>query len=154
MGMATAICSSFKQELMQGTHNLGSNTIKALLVKASSTLVSTNQTNVGTPGTGAPATTNIGTDEVSGSGYSAGGVSCTAGSVGLTGTVAYWQPGGAISFGTVTLATAFDAVVMYNSTQTGKAIAVWNFGSTTVNNGTFTINLPTNDSSNALIRLN
>lgn len=154
MGMATAICSSFKQELMQGGHNLGSNTIKALLVKASSTLTSTNQTNVGTPGTGTPSTANIGTDEVSGSGYIAGGATCTAGSVGLTGTVAYWQPGGAISFGTVTLATAFDAVVMYNSTASGKAVAVWNFGSTTVNNGTFTINLPTNDSSNALIRLN
>ena len=154
MGMATAICSSFKQELMQGGHNLGSNTIKACLVKASSTLVSTNQTNVGTPGTGAPTTANIGIDEVSGTGYTAGGVTTTVGSVGLTGTVSYWQPGGAISFGTVTLATAFDAVVLYNSTQTNKAIAAWNFGSTTVNNGTFTINLPTNDSSNALIRLN
>ena len=154
MGMATAICSSFKQELMTGTHNLGSNTIKALLVKASSTLVSANQTNVGTPGTGSPSTANIGTDEVSGSGYTAGGVTCTAGSVGLTGAVAYWQPGGAISFGTVTLSTAFDAVVMYNSTSSSRSVAVWNFGSTTVNNGTFTINLPTNDSTNALIRLN
>ncbi len=138
---------------MQGGHNLGTNTIKAALVKASSTLVTANQTNYGA-GSGSPTTANVGTDEVSGAGYVAGGVSTTAGSVGLTGAVSYWQPGGAISFGTVTLATAFDAVLLYNSTASNKAIAGWNFGSTTVNNGTFTINLPTNDSSNALIRLN
>jgi hypothetical protein len=42
---------------------------------------------------------------------------------------------------------------LYNNTASNKAIASWNFGSTTVNNGTFTINLPPNDANSALIRL-
>ena len=140
MANTTAICSSFKQELLTGTHNLNSNTIKAALYLASATV-------------NAATTAYSVTNEASGAGYTAGGITCSAGTAGLTGTTSYWQPGGALSYGTVTLATAFDAVLLYNSTQTNKAIAVWNFGSTTVNNGTFTINLPANDSSNALIRL-
>jgi hypothetical protein len=140
MANTTAICSSFKQELMTGTHNLNSNTIKAALYLTTGSI-------------GASTTVYTATGEASGSGYSAGGITATSGTVGLTGSTAYWQPGAALSFGTVTLATAFDCVLLYNSTQTNKAIASWNFGSTTVNNGTFTINLPTNDSSNALIRL-
>lgn len=140
MANSTAIASTFKQELMQGTHNLGSNTIKAALYLTTGTL-------------GAATTAYSATGEASGAGYTAGGISTTAGSVGLTGTTAYWQPGAALSFGTVTLSTAFDAVLLYNNTSSNKAIASWNFGSTTVNNGTFTINLPTNDATNALIRL-
>jgi hypothetical protein len=140
MANTTAIASSFKQEIMQGTHNLGSNTIKAALYLTTASI-------------GASTTAYTATGEVSGTGYTAGGITTTAGSVGLNGTVAYWQPGAALSFGTVTLSTAFDTVLLYNNTASNKAIASWNFGSTTVNNGTFTINLPTNDSTNALIRL-
>lgn len=140
MANTTAIASTFKQELMQGTHNLGSNTIKAALYLASATV-------------NASTTAYSATGEVTGTGYTAGGITTTAGSVGLTSTTAYWQPGAALSYGTVTLSTAFDCVLLYNNTSSNKAIAAWNFGSTTVNNGTFTINLPTNDATNALIRL-
>lgn len=140
MANTTAIASTFKQELMQGTHNLGANTIKAALYLSSATV-------------GAATTAYSATGEVTGAGYTAGGVTATANAVGLTGTTAFWQPGAALSFGTVTLATAFDCVLLYNSSAANKAIASWNFGSTTVNNGTFTINLPANDSTNALIRL-
>ena len=141
MANTTAIATSFKSELMTGTHNLNSNDIKAALYLT-------------TGAVGAATATYSATNEVSGAGYSAGGVACTAGTVASGTTNAYWQPGAAISFGTVTLATAFDCVLLYNSTQANKAIASWNFGSTTVNNGTFTINLPANDQNNALIRLN
>jgi hypothetical protein len=140
MANTTAIASSFKKELMQGVHNLETNTVKAALYLASATI-------------GAATTVYVTTGEVTGSGYTAGGITTAAGTVGLTGTTAFWQPGAALSFGTVTLSTAFDCVLLYNSTQTNKAIASWNFGSTTINNGTFTINLPTNDATNALIRL-
>lgn len=140
MANTTAIASSFKQELMKGTHNLDSDTIKAALFLTSGSV-------------GAATTAYSSSDEVSGAGYTGGGITTTAGTSGLTGTTAYWQPGGALEFGTVTLATAFDCVLLYNSSKSDKAIASWNFGSTTVNNGTFTINLPTNDATNALIRL-
>jgi hypothetical protein len=140
MANATAIASSFKQELMQGVHNLESNTIKAALYLTTADI-------------GASTTAYTTSGEVSGPGYAAGGITTAAGSVGITGTTAYWQPGAALSYGTVTLSTAFDTVLLYNNTASNKAIASWNFGSTTVNNGTFTINLPPNDANSALIRL-
>lgn len=139
MANTTAICSSFKQELMTGTHSLGTHAIKAALYLTTATV-------------NASTTVYSVTGEVTGAGYTAGGVACTAGAPGLTGTTAFWQPGANISYPSVTLTTAFDAVLLYNSTATNKAIAVWNFGSTTVT-GTFTLNLPTFDSTNALIRL-
>lgn len=141
MANTTGICDTFKTELLTGTHNLGSNTIKAAIYNTTATI--TNAT-----------ATYTATGEVPASGsYTAGGITCTAGTPARTGTVAYWQPGANINCGTVTWATAFDAVLLYNNTQTNKAIAVWNFGSTTVNGGTFQITLPTNDATNALIRL-
>ena len=53
----------------------------------------------------------------------------------------------------VTLTTAFDAVLIYNSSQSDKAVAVYTFGSQTVTSGTFTLTMPTNDSSTALLRI-
>lgn len=93
------------------------------------------------------------TGEVSGSGYSAGGVSVTnANSAGLTGTTAYWTPSASIVYTTVTLATAFDAVMIYSTTDTNRNIGVFTFGSQTVTAGTLTLTMPTNDSSTALVR--
>ena len=66
---------------------------------------------------------------------------------------AFSTPTASIVYTTVTLATAFDAVLIYNSTQSNKAVSVHTFGSQTVTAGTFTLTMPTNDSSNALIRL-
>jgi len=53
----------------------------------------------------------------------------------------------------VTLSTAFDCVFIYNSTQSNKAVSVHTFGSQTITAGTFTLTMPTNDSTNALLRL-
>ena len=53
----------------------------------------------------------------------------------------------------VVLATAFDCVLIYNSTQGNKAVSVHTFGSQTVTAGTFTLTQPTNDASDALLRL-
>ena len=56
-------------------------------------------------------------------------------------------PTASIVFTSVTLATAFDAVLIYNSTQGNKAVSVHTFGSQTVTAGTFTFTMPTNDDS-------
>jgi hypothetical protein len=93
------------------------------------------------------------TGEVSGSGYSAGGVSVTNGNTaGLTSTTAYWTPSASVAFGTVTLATAFDCAMIYSTTDTNRNIGTFTFGSTTVSGGTFTLTMPTNDSSTGLVR--
>lgn len=65
----------------------------------------------------------------------------------------YWTPSAAFSWTTVTLSTAFDAVLLYNSTQSNKAVAVFTFGSQTVTAGNFTLNMPTNDQTTGLLRL-
>jgi hypothetical protein len=152
MANTTGICNSFKQELFLGYHNFGTgptrgtstnDTVKAALYLTTATVNNS-------------STAYSATGEVTGTGYTAGGVSVTAQAPGggSASTTAYWQPGGSsISFGTVTLSTAFDSVLLYNSSQGNRSIAIWNFGSTTVNNGTFQINLPTYDSTNALIRI-
>lgn len=144
-----AMCTSFKVEVLQGIHALGTtvtrgstaaDTIKAALFLASATL-------------GAGTTTYSTTGEVSGTGYTAGGITVTNGNApSSSGTTAFWTPSASFSWSTVTLGTAFDAVLLYNSTQGNKAISVHTFGSQTVTAGNFTLTMPTNDASNALIR--
>jgi hypothetical protein len=149
-----AMCSSFKSEVLLGYHQLGAATltsrtsltsptkdvVKAALYLASATV-------------NAATTAYSATNEVSGTGYSAGGVTVTnATDPSTSGTTGIWTPSASIVYTTVTLTTAFDAVLLYNSTQGNKAISVHTFGSQTVTAGTFTLTMPTNDASNALIR--
>jgi hypothetical protein len=155
MANAQAICTSFKSEVLVGNHQLGSvtltsrtsltapttDTVKAALYLASGSL-------------GAATTAYSATSEVSGSGYSAGGVTVTNATAPTTsGTTGFWTPSASIVYTAVTLTTAFDAVLLYNSSQSNKAIGVFTFGSQTVTAGTFTLTMPTNDASLALLRL-
>lgn len=115
-------------------------TLKAALYLASAT---TNGTN----------TVYTATGEVSGTNYTAGGVSVTnANTAGLTSTTAFWTPSASIAYTTVTLATAFDAVMIYSTTDSNRNLGVFTFGSQTITAGTFTLTMPTNDSSTGLIR--
>jgi hypothetical protein len=116
-------------------------TLKAALYLASAT-------------TGPTNTAYTATGEASGTGYTAGGASVTnANSAALTSTTAYWTPSASIAWTTVTLATAFDAVMIYSSTDSNRNIGVFTFGSTTITAGNLTLTMPTNDSSTGLIRL-
>lgn len=150
MANSQAMCSSFKSELMKGTHALGTTVVRAGTtadtIKAALFLASASR--------GAADTVYNTTGEVSGSGYSAGGVTVTnATAPSTSGTTGIWTPSASIVYTTVTLSTAFDAVLIYNSTQGDKAISVHTFGSQTVTAGTFTLTMPTNDATNALLRI-
>lgn len=139
MSNTQAVGGTAKQAALSAI--VDSKTLKAALYLASAT---TNGSNSAYTATG----------EVSGTGYSAGGVSVTNGNTaGLTGTTAYWTPSASIVYTTVTLSTAFDAVMIYSTTDTNRNIGVFTFGSQTVTAGTLTLTMPTNDSSNALVRL-
>ena len=150
MANAQAMCTSFKGEILSGIHALGTtviragtgaDTLKAALYLASATV-------------NASTTAYSATGEVSGSGYSAGGVTVTNATAPTTsGTTGYWTPSASFTYTTVTLTTAFDAVLVYNSTQSNKAISVHTFGSQTITAGTFTLTMPTSDATNALIRI-
>ena len=155
MANSQAMTSSFKSEVMLGAHQLGAVTIVSRtslttptkdVVKAALYLVSAT--------TGASNTTYTATGEVSGTNYSAGGVTVTnATDPSTSGTTGIWTPSASIVYTTVTLSTAFDCVMLYNSTQSNRSISTHTFGSQTVTAGTFTITMPTNDSTNALIRI-
>lgn len=156
MANTQAICTSFKGELLTGSvHQFGSPTItsrtsltaptvdtfKAALYLASATVNST-------------TTAYSATNEVSGSGYSAGGIAVTNATVPTTsGTTGYWTPSASFVYTTVTLTTAFDAVLVYNSSQSNKAVSVHTFGSQTVTAGTFTLTMPSNAAGTALINI-
>ena len=150
MANTQSMCTSFKGELLVGHHNFGTgvvraattaDTFKAALYLASATV-------------NAATTAYSSTGEVTGTGYSAGGVTVTFGTPPSTsGTTAFVTPSASISYSAVTLSTAFDAVLIYNSTQSNKAVSVHTFGSQTVTAGTFTLTMPTNDASTGLIRL-
>lgn len=94
------------------------------------------------------------TGEVSGTGYSAGGVAVTNGNTaGLTSTTAFWTPSADIVYSTVTLATAFDAAMIYSTTDANRNIGVFTFGSQTITAGDFTLTMPANDATSGLVRL-
>ena len=155
MANTQSMCTSFMGELMTATHNFGTapiraastaDTFKGALYLASATV-------------NASTTVYSATGEVTGAGYSAGGVTVTnatpptSTNSSATAGVAYWTPSASLTYTSVTLTTAFDAVLIYNSTQSNKAVSVHTFGSQTITAGTFTLTMPSNTTSTALLRL-
>ena len=166
MANTQAMSTSFMGKLMTGTHNFGTGVVRATtaadvyygaLLLASGTFNASSSNYTGTVGT----VTMSG--EVSGTGYTAGGVAITnatpptATNSSATAGVAFWTPSASITYTTVTLATAFDAVMIYNFTQGSAgaypAVSIHTFGSQTITAGTFTLTMPSNTTSTALIRL-
>lgn len=155
MANTQAMCTSFLGELMTATHNFGTapvraattaDTFKAALYLTSATI-------------NASTTAYSSTGEVSGTHYTAGGVAVTnataptATNSSATAGTAYWTPSASITYTNVTLSTAFDTVLIYNSTQSNKSVSVHTFGSQTITAGTFTLTMPSNTTSTALLRL-
>ena len=141
MAITQAMCTSFKKELLEGTHNFknsGGSTFKLALFTSSATL-------------GAATTAYATTNEVSGTGYSAGGDSLTRVDPTSSGTTAFTDFAD-LTFSTATI-TANGALI-YNSSASDKAVIVLAFGGDkTSTAGDFTIQFPTADASNAIIRI-
>jgi hypothetical protein len=132
------MCSSFKQQILLGEHDLDTDTIKIALYTSAATL-------------DASTTIYTTTNEVIGAGYTAGGNTLTGATVLLTGTTAFADFADT-SWVTATI-TARGALI-YNSSKSNKAIAVLDFGSDKISTaGTFTIQFPTNDATNAIVRI-
>jgi len=155
-----SMCTSFLGELMLGQHQLGASTIVSRTSLTSPTTDTVKAALYLASATVNAATTAYSvTGEVSGTGYSAGGVTVTnataptSTNASATAGVGYWTPSASIVYTTVTLTTAFDSVLIYNSTQSNKAISVHTFGSQTVTAGTFTLTMPSNTTTTALLRL-
>ena len=151
MAITQAMTTSFKAEILLAVHDFrptGGDTFKLALYSSSASL-------------DANTTAYTSSNEVSSSGtnYTAGGVTVTNATAptstnsSATAGVGYWTPSASLVYTTVTLSTAFDTVLIYNSTQSNKAISVHTFSSQTITAGTLTLTMPSNTTTTALLRL-
>ena len=141
MAISTAMCTSFKQELLVGTHKFtatSGNSFKLALYTSSASL-------------GAGTTAYTTSNEVSGTGYTAAGAALTSVTPTTSGTTAFCDFSD-LTFSSSTI-TANGALI-YNDTQSDKAVCALAFGGDkTSTAGDFTITFPTADASNAIIRI-
>jgi len=155
MANTASLCTSFLGEVLTATHNFGvapiraattADTFKAALYLTSATI-------------DASTTVYSSTGEVTGTNYTAGGVAITNATApastnsSATAGVAYWTPSASISYTNVTLSTSFNAMLMYNSSQSNKAVGVYTFGNQTITAGTFALTMPSNTTTTALLRI-
>ena len=158
MANTQSMCTSFLGELMTATHNFGTaptrgsgaaDTFKAALYLASATI-------------NASTTAYTSTGEVTSTNYTAGGVAVTnanpptSTNTSATAGTGYWTPSASIVYGSVgspVTFASFDCVLIYNSSQSDKAVSVHTFTAQTVTSGTFTLTMPSNTTSTALLRL-
>ena len=144
MAITTAMCTSFKSELLGGLHDLDTDSLKLALIKPSMS------------GTYGAATTNYSnvtdaSDEASGTNYSAGGQALGSAAIAVSGTTATVDFADEV-FSNVT--TSADGCIIYNTANSNSAICVIDFGGTvSATAGDLTIQFPTADASNAVIRI-
>lgn len=141
MAITQAMCTSFKQEALEGVHDFTTHTFKIALYTSSATL-------------SAATTAYSATNEASGTGYTAGGetLTVTGGAVNVSGTTAY------VDFSDVAWPSATitaRGALIYNSTAAGNpAVAVLDFGADKVStDGDFTVQFPVSDASTAILRI-
>lgn len=136
MAIIQTLTNSFKLEVLEAVHDFSTDTFKLALYISTANLGAGTQV-YGTSG------------EVVGTGYTAGGVTLTGTTVQLSGSVAYvdfsdavWNP------------AAFTArgALIYNASKSNKAVAVLDFGADKTSTTTFTVQMPSNTASTALIR--
>lgn len=140
MANSAGITYAFKADVLKGTHNLNSHSLKMALYASSASI-------------GPTTAAYTATGEASGTGYTAGGAAVTNGTVSDgSGSTAYWTPSASVSWTTVTFSSV-DCALLYNTTASNATIASFTFSSTSVTAGNFTLTMPTNDASTGLIRL-
>ena len=155
MTITTAMCSSFKQELLAMTPHTAADTYKLVLIKAGHTgTYGASTTAVGTPGTGSPSASNLGTDAVAASGgyISVDGITLSGFTVSLDSGTAVLTFSDPAALSGVTASA--DGAIIYNSSRSNRAVAVLSFGSTVTSTaGAFDINLPAATAAAGLIRI-
>ena len=137
MAFEQTLTTSFKQEILLGVHDLDTDTLKLALFTANASL-------------NADTTIYASANEVSGTGYVAGGNTLTGVTVLTSGTTAYvdfadsiWNPANFTARG----------ALIYNASKSNKAVAVLDFGSDKTTTTSFTVQMPTNAADSALIRI-
>ena len=152
MANTQAMCTSFKTQLLTGTHNFGTAPLRA--VTTADTFYAALYLTTATLNASTTAYTTSGEVSSSGTNYTAGGTPISGWATpAASGTTAITTPSASFSWPNVTLSTSFDTVLIYNNTQGGKAVSVHTFGAQTITAGTFTLTMPTNAVSTALLQI-
>ena len=135
--IAQGLTTSFKQQLLLAVHNFTTDVFKMALYTANANL-------------GADTTVYGSTAEITGTGYTAGGIALTGATVSISGTTAFvdfdsavWTPADFLCRG----------ALIYNSSKGNTAVAVLDFGADKTPTTTFTVQMPANTATSALIRL-
>jgi hypothetical protein len=139
----SAVCASFKAEMLEAIHNLAAagDSLKVALYYQ-------NQ------GLGSGTTAYSASGEVSGTGYTAGGKAVSnAVSPAVSGMTAYWTPSASVQWTGLTIGSLFDCFLLYNASKSNRAIAVVTFPAQTISSGTFTITFPTNAPTTAQLQV-
>lgn len=138
MAITQAFCTSAKAEFLGGIIDLDTDIIKIALYTSTATL-------------SAATTAYAATNEIVGTGYTAGGNTLTGATIGTSGTTAF------VDFADTAWADATitaRGALIYDSSKANRAVAVLDFGADkTSTSGSFTIQFPTNDATNAIIRI-
>lgn len=148
MANSQAVATSFKVEMFNGIHAFGTTVVRgattADVFKAALYLTSAS--------IGAATTAYSATGEVTGTGYTGGGISFTWVAPTSSGTTAYSTPSASLTYSTVTIGPT-DCALLYNSSQSNRAIAAYTYTAQTVTAGNLVINMPTNAAGTAALNL-
>jgi hypothetical protein len=153
MANTQGMCNSFKTELLAGYHNFSTtnparsaNTVdvfKAALYLTTAT-INNSTTSYTTTGEINAGTVN----------YTAGGITVPNATAPVLYTnTATWTPSGNLTWAALTAPTAFDTVLIYNSTNSNRAVSVHTFGAQTVTAGTFSLTMPTPGAGTSLLNI-
>ncbi len=154
MANTAAVAKSFRVDLLNGIHAFGTT-----VTRGGTTADSFKMALYLTTATiNADTTAYTATGELAATGnYTAGGATVTNATApansGGTGIVAFWTPSASVTWTNLTSSGAFDCALLYNDTQSDKAVGSFTFGSQSVTSGNFSLTMPTNDMSTGLIRI-
>lgn len=155
MANSQAMCTSFKQELLNGSHAFGAqgaNAVRTVTTKDTFKLA----LYLATASRGAADTVYNTTGELAGTGnYTAGGAAVTNATAPTTsGTTAFWTPSASVTWTNLTSSGSFDAALLYNDASTSKlACSVHTFTAQSITAADFSLTMPTNDAATGLIRI-
>jgi hypothetical protein len=127
--------TSFKSECWQAVHNLLTDTLKMALYTSAADL-------------NAATTAYSATNEITGTGYTAGGATLSGASIGTLGSIAFFSANNPSWTGALTARYA----LIYNASKANRAIAVLDFGANKTSVNTFVVTLPANTATTALLR--
>ena len=157
MANTQAMCTSFKKEILNGSHAFGTqatNSVRTVTTKDTFNMA----LYLATATLGAATTEYSATGELAATGnYTAKGALVTNATAPATsGTTAYWTPSAKVTWTNLTSSGSFDAALLINNKSTGAnelAVAVFTFTAQSIVAADFSLNMPVNDSTTGLIRL-